>query len=67
MSIQFRMEIRNRKQPQTKKEEKKVEAILYNENDWDFAAIARKRMQFVQINDPGLRFLQNLSKILKTI
>ena len=61
------MEIRNRKQPQTKKEEKKVEAILYNENDWDFAAIARKRMQFVQINDPGLRFFQNLSKILTTI
>jgi len=47
------MEVRNRKQPKVvETKEEKVEAILYNEPDWDFAAIARKRMQFVQLNDP---------------
>lgn len=46
------MEVRNRKQPKAAINEDKVEAVLYNEPDWDFAAIARKRMQFVQLNDP---------------
>ena len=46
------MPVRNRKE-KTKKVEPKTEVILYNEDDWDYAAIAKKRLDFVRLNDPG--------------
>ena len=50
------MEVRNRKS-KNKQSKKKTEVILHNEDDWDYAAVARKKMDFVRLNDPGQRTL----------
>ena len=46
------MPVRNRKE-KVKKVESKTKVVLYNEDDWDYAAIAKKRLDFVRLNDPG--------------
>lgn len=58
------MPVRNRKE-KVKKPEPKTEVVLYNEDDWDYAAIAKKRLDFVRLNDPGKS--SNLSSYLNSI
>ena len=49
----LRMEVRNRKRNVLSTDGPKVNVRLHNEVDWDFNAIAQKKLEKIKEHEPG--------------